>query len=496
MERQQTSRSRIRKVTACAVAVLAVVATGPATIAPRSAAADSFDFDNGNAILDVLPQSGAEIRASFDAMDATLVLHLTEMVSTAWYDAIAPYTPHAVGIHSNLGRRPASESATKRNRNISLLYSTYRTYTALMPKYSADWRKMMTSVGLDPDDDQENPQTPIGIGNLAGNAAVEAAEHDGMNMLGDEGGRKYNRRPYADYTGYKPVNTAYKLKDPSRWQPDIIPRGNGTFQVQEFVTPQVALVKPYSYDNPKQFTLPPPKNSDYHNRAAYKQQADEMLKASADLTDEQKVKAELFNNKFLALGASVGVPRSNSVADLDEWLEYHVTIDVADWDTAIAVWYNKVKYDAVRPFSAIRYLYGDRHVTAWGGPGKGTVSDLPAKDWRSYLQTPDHPDYPSGSTSFCSSQAEAARLFRGTDALDFSYTAAKGSSQVEPGITPAKDIPLTYHSWTDFAKDCGMSRVWSGAHFISAVKAGWDLGPRIAKLAYAYMQRHIKGEVQ
>ena len=40
-----------------------------------------------------------------------------------------------------------------------------------------------------------------------------------MNQLGDEGGRQYNRRPYEDYTGYKPVNTAYKLSDPSRWQP-------------------------------------------------------------------------------------------------------------------------------------------------------------------------------------------------------------------------------------------------------------------------------------
>lgn len=496
MERQKASHSRIRKATACVVAVLAVVAIGPATIAPQSATADSFDFDNGNAILDVLPQSGDEIRASFDSMDATLVLHLTEMVSTAWYDSIAPYTPHAVGIHSNLGRRPASESATKKDRNIALLYSTFRTYSALMPQYTADWRKMMASVGLDPDDNQENTQTPIGIGNLAGKAAVEAGEHDGMNMLGDEGGRTYNRRPYADYTGYKPVNTAYELKDPSRWQPDILAKGNGTFQVQQFVTPQVRLIKPYSYDNPKQFLVPPPKNSDYHNRAAYKKQADDILKASADLTDEQKVKAELFNNKFLALGASVGTPRSNSVADLDEWIEYHVTIDVADWDTAIAVWYNKAKYDSVRPFSAIRYLYGDQPVTAWGGRGKGTVNDIPGNEWRSYLQTADHPDYPSASTSFCASQAEAARLFRGTDALDFSYSAVKGSSQVEPGLTPAQDVHLTYNSWSAFAKDCGLSRFWSGVHFMPAVEAGWDLGPRIAKLAYAYLQRHIKGEAK
>jgi hypothetical protein len=59
-----------------------------------------------------------------------------------------------------------------------------------------------------------------------------------MNQLGDEGGRKYNRRPCEDYTGYRSVNSAFKLSDPSRWQPLITTPGNGTFTVQQFVTPQ------------------------------------------------------------------------------------------------------------------------------------------------------------------------------------------------------------------------------------------------------------------
>jgi hypothetical protein len=75
--------------------------------------------------------------------------------------------------------------------------------------------------------------------------------------------------------------------------------------------------------------------------------------------------------------------------------------------------------------------------------GKGTVNDLPGNAWRSYLDTADHPDYPSGSASFCAAQAEAARLFRGTDQPNFSFTFAKGSSQIEPGIVPAKDTQLT-----------------------------------------------------
>jgi hypothetical protein len=36
-------------------------------------------------------------------------------------------------------------------------------------------------------------------------------------------------------------------------------------------------------------------------------------------------------------------------------------------------------------------VFGTNLVTAWGGPYKGTVTDIPANEWRSYLANPDHP---------------------------------------------------------------------------------------------------------
>ena len=115
---------------------------------------------------------------------------------------------------------------------------------SLLPQHAADWRRMMTSVGLDPDDGHTSGTDAIGIGNAAGYAVAAAREHDRMNQLGDEGRRLFNRRPYFDYLGYEPVNTAYQLHDPSRWQPNIITRGNGLFQVQQFVTPQWRVTRP------------------------------------------------------------------------------------------------------------------------------------------------------------------------------------------------------------------------------------------------------------
>jgi hypothetical protein len=65
---------------------------------------------------------------------------------------------------------------------------------------------------------------------------------------------------------------------------------------------------------------------------------------------------------------------------------------LADHDALIPVWKEKIRYDAVRPLTAIKFIYGKKNVTSWGGPGKGTVQ-IPADEWRSYLGDADHPGW-------------------------------------------------------------------------------------------------------
>ena len=240
-----------------------------------------------------------------------------------------------------------------------------------------------------------------------------------MNQLGDEGRRLFNRRPYSDYLGYEPVNTAYELHDPSRWQPNIITRGNGLFQVQQFVTPQWRVTRPYSYRDPGWFRADPPVNS-HPDNPGYRQQADEVLAASAALTDEQKAMAELFDNKVRSLGFSALFIAQSRGFTLDQFVHYDFLVNMAAFDGGIAAWNEKFRFDAVRPFSAIRYLYGDRRVTAWGGPGQGTVQ-IRASEWRSYLNTADHPEYPSGSACFCAAHSQASRRFLARMTLDFQW---------------------------------------------------------------------------
>ena len=118
--------------------------------------------------------------------------------------------------------------------------------------------------------------------------------------------------------------------------------------------------------------------------AAYKAQVDVVLETSAHLTDELKMKSELFDNKVASLGLSyLHIVDTLELSPADTVRGY--LVKAAAWmDAAIVTWQEKIRYDAVRPFSAVPYVYGDELVTSWGGPGEGR-SELPASRWMAYL---------------------------------------------------------------------------------------------------------------
>jgi len=479
------------------VVVLGVLTLLMALSAPIAHAQRPIDLRTGNAPRDVaLPAANSVLKTTYSPGDATLIFRVLALMSNGWFDAIAPYHRTAVGIYSQLGRRPAGESSNNYNRNVAALYASYRVLNSVLPANASDWRAMMTAVGLDPDNHQLDSTTPIGIGNRAGDAVVAARERDGMNQLGDEGGCLYNCRPYANYLNYKPVNTAYELVNPSRWAPYITTGGNGIFGVQQFVTPQYAVTRPYSYPDPNAYRVPVPDSSNVNNFSAYKQQADDVLAASAGLTDVVKMRAELFDNKFNSIGGATLFAANHARLALNEWVHYYFLVQLTAFDAGIAAWNEKYRYDTVRPYSAIPYVYGNNPVVAWGGPGKGTVADLPASQWRPYLNVANHPEYPSGSATFCTGVAQASRRYLGTDNLGFHFSYAPGSSTLEPGATPASTVTLEFPTWTSFADACKQARVDGGVHFPAAVEVAYQLGEPIGNLAYDFLIRHINGQTQ
>ncbi|GFJ87329.1 hypothetical protein Prum_009710 [Phytohabitans rumicis] len=490
----------------------ALATLGNAAAAAAAPEPPVFDFDTGNFIDFFSPtdeNAGVSRSASiFAPMDVTIFIWINHLTVLAWFDAVAPYHPTAVGVHTRFARRPATESATNRNLNIAVIHASYQVVKGVVPEQTAVIRQMLTTLGLNPDDESVDPTTPVGIGNLAGKGVIAARARDGMNLLGDDG-RRYNPRPFADYTGYQPVNTAYELTNPSRWQPQLTPHrrrlgagtaDKGVFTVQHFVTPQMGLVKPNAFDSPSRFRLAAPDHTDHRRRADYKRSVDEMLAASAGLTDAQKVNAEFFDNKLLGIGQALAVACRNhdrqQQLGVQGWAHVFFVDSTAVFDALVGVWHQKAKYDAVRPASAIRHVYGHRSVTAWGGPGKGTVHDMPADEWASYLNVGDHPEYPSGSTTLCSASAQSLRRFFGDDVLDWRFRIPAGWTLVEPGITPANAMELYWPTWTAYVKDCGMSRVWGGVHFRKTIERSIEFGGQFGDLAYEYVRRYIDGDVK
>ena len=472
-----------------------VSSTGEVTLATTVA----FDFDNGNIAIELIIPTivPTSLQIAPTGSDASVILYTTTMVTNAWFDAIAPYRPVVKGVYSNLPKRPAAESATNRNKNIAMAYAALRTLSVTMPSRVRVWREMLQSVGLDPDDNSTDVTTPVGIGNVAGNAVMAARHNDGMNVYGDAGGKKYNLRAYEDTTGFVPTNTPYSLVDVSKWQVLMKnPNNYGLFNVQHFVTPQWGRTRPYTHNNNgPQWRSPPPTDSDYqHHRAEYVAQADEVLRRSANLDDYQKMNAELFNNKFIALGFSTLFLTLSRGLTLDQFVDLDFMFQIASFDAGIVVWKEKLRYNAVRPWTSVRVVYGHHKVRAWGGPGKGTVNDIPADEWEPYLGTADHAEYPGGSSCFCAAHSQAGRRYFGNDDLGWSFTYPAGSSQVEPGITPATDLTLTYATWTTWNHECKESRRWGGVHFEQSTEESQRICRPVGDLAYDFLQRHLNGQ--
>ncbi len=472
-----------------------------------------FDMVNGNSLHGVFiphlaPFIKQDVSSNFN--DPPPIFRIVTLLLNGAFDAVAPYHETAVGVQSRIDRLPASESETNENPNTSIMHAVYQMMLEFAPGRADDWRSMMTVHGFDPDDnsgidlDCSVPQSissPVAIGNFAGKCVLDAHRHDGFNQLGLE----TDGVAFGDTTGYVPTNTVDVLVDPTRWQPLNAPNIQGELAPQKFLTPQYANVEPYSDFDPRDLRVPPPTASNYANIDAYKAQADEVIEVAANITDEQKMLVEFFDNK---LRGGLFRPALSNYHDVVDFIQWDFLVNMANYDMGIVVWQEKNRYDAVRPVSAIPHLYGDELITARGGPpggGGGELTQVPASQWTSYVGTAGHGEYPSATASFCAVDAAVWRLFSGTDEIGqyvdtngnmvgaYQGLLPAGSSAWEVG-TPANDVHLQFDTWTEYAYECGASRVWSGVHFWPSVEVIDEIGDAVGTASFKYWESLMLGE--
>ncbi|MFI5908545.1 vanadium-dependent haloperoxidase [Dactylosporangium sp. NPDC051541] len=126
-------------------------------------------------------------------------------------------------------------------------------------------------------------------------------------------------------------------------------------------------------------------------------------------------------------------------------------------DAQITTYKAKYRYLAWRPITAIR---------------TGAVYPDPA--WTTLINTPAHPEYPSGHTTYAGAAQAVLDTLAGPPRAPFTLTSPA-----------AADVTLTYRRWSDLTQDNIDARVWEGVHFRHTDEVGAAVGRRAAQAALA-----------
>jgi hypothetical protein len=440
-----------------------------------------------NAVLRWSEQTLAAIRAL--KTGPTINARALAIVHTAMYDAWAAYDPTAVG--TRLGgslRRPAAER-TDAYKSQAISYAGYRALLNLFPARSADFRALMTAMGYDPDDASTDPASPTGVGNQAAAAVLAFRATDGSNQANG----------YADTIGYVPVNTPDQVNDPFRWQPLRHPDANGNLVVQRYLTPHWGDVTPFALTSPNQFLPPGPTQ---RTLLQLDEEVTDTLAMSATLTDLTKTRAEYWADgphsetppgHWLLFAGAVCRARGY---DLDQSAKLTFILANAELDASITAWNAKLRWDYVRPITAVRVRTKGKLVLAWAGPYKGTRL-IRGETWTPYqattFPTPPFPEYVSGHSTFSGAGAKVLQRFTGSDLFGARVTVRPGTSFVEPGATPLLPTILTWPTFSAAQDEAGMSRRFGGIHFPDADLHGRNLGASVGQAAWDKAQGFFNG---
>ncbi|MEL7315010.1 MAG: DUF6851 domain-containing protein [Cyanobacteria bacterium J06559_3] len=491
--------------------------------------------DDPSPTISVLWDRAAQQAVINTAVGPTIASRVYALVHTAMFDAWAAYDETAIA--TQLGdalQRPTAEN-TEANKIEAMSFAAYQVLTELFPEQGAIFETLMAELGFDPDNTTTDVTTAAGIGNVSAEALMSFRREDASNQ---EGG-------YVDTTGYVPVNTSDNIVAIERWTAERVPIDSPDAQIQDFLTPQWSVLEGFSLDSPDQFRPPAPQpfllvddatvNLDAQTIALadgtvlditpelvgtiinpeFIAQAETVVDFSANLTDEEKLIAEFWEDAsgtsfppgtWMTFGQFASARDNNT---LDEDAKLFFTLGNAVFDASIATWEAKVAYDYVRPVRAIRSLgelgligefneaLGGFAIEAWAAPEKGTQTIL-ATDFITYQlpgsdPSPPFSEYTSGHSGFSAASATVLELFTGSDAFGTGVTFAPGDSRFEPGLTPQEEVTLAWDTFSEAADEAGISRLYGGIHFVEGDINARILGQEVGTTVFETAQYFING---
>jgi vanadium-dependent haloperoxidase-like protein len=224
-------------------------------------------------------------------------------------------------------------------------------------------------------------------------------------------------------------------------------------------------VKPFALTAPAQFRpgAPPAISSSEFSAAYLETQALGKID-SATRTAEQTQIANFWKQPtqvpFNAIARSLSKARQLS---LEENARLFALLNITLADTRIAVSDAKYEYGYWRPVTAINT------ETDYGNP-----ATVPDTTWLPLLETPNHPEYPSGHSTTGGGGGRLLASAFGSDALAF----AVGSDTL-PGVTRG------FEKFSDAEQENANSRIYGGIHYRFSNDIGIALGHQIADYVVA-----------
>jgi hypothetical protein len=276
------------------------------------------------------------------------------------------------------------------------------------------------------------------LGSLVSHAILGWRKNDGANAT----------------VSYQPTNPPI----PGHWQPTPP-------DYDAFLLPQWGNVKPFTMTSGDQFRQPPPPALDSQE---YKDSFDYTYELGAiDSVMRTAYETETANfwkdgagtatppGHFFQIALEVATAQGNTLA---ENARLFALLGIAEADAGICAWDMKKYYDFWRPSTAIHNADNDGNPDTEADP-----------NWQPLLVDPNFPSYVSGHSTFGWAAATVLADFFGTDEVSFSST-----SDGLPGVIRSFD------SFSDAAKENGMSRIYAGVHWdfddMSGHQAGEELG--------------------
>lgn len=398
-----------------------------------------------------------------------------------------------------------------------LSYSFNYIYRRQFPIDGDRFTRYLMSLGLTPLSKSADMNTLIGIGNILGARTHNFSKNDGWNVYGHP-----SDLPYADRTGYKPINPPgvpeNKLRYPLRWQPLTQTDLYGNFFVQKHVTPHIGLTaKPIlmpldeltkrrtkgPYRHPNRRTMHPV------DRKIIFREAKKTFALSNRLTRQKIQEAFFWDNKprssgFISFYYCGQFYAQGFLSSADEAfdcvLHFALHEAIATYDATILAWHEKRRHDIARPQTLIRQIFQKgKWVHAYRGIGRG-FGIVDARKWEPLIPAQPHSEYPSGSAMICSAVFESQELgirsfLRLGKNESIPPLVLRGPSTIVARSPFLDNVNFTFNSPRQMAKRCGQSRLWAGVHFSASVRDGSRVVKGIGKMAYDFVNDLENGKV-